>query len=120
MIRRWPHLRELHEEAQRQQTTPAYSGMPGGGGDGRGLERGVVRAMSSCEAREFEAVDAAIRATMTLSTGELRMALVDLVFWRQTHTVDGAALHLHCSPRTGREWHRCFIRLVAQKYGLLD
>lgn len=68
---------------------------------------------------EREAVEAAISETRKLPDGAERLRLVDLIFWRKTHVISGAALELHISERTAREWHRQFIRLVAKKRGLI-
>ena len=69
--------------------------------------------------RENAAVSRALEETSTLPGGADRRRLIDLVFFAQTHTLEGAAQQLHCSVRTARRWHTDFIRLVAKKYGLL-
>jgi hypothetical protein len=48
-----------------------------------------------------------------------RLRLIDLVLWKRTHTLQGAAMAVYVSERTAQEWHRQFIRLVGQKRGLL-
>lgn len=68
---------------------------------------------------EREAIEIAIRETGQLIDGAERIKLIDLIYWRRTHTLQGAALAVHVSERTAQEWHRKFIRLVAQKRGLL-
>ena len=75
MIYRYPSLREQHDAMLHMQTTPAYSGMSGGG-DGRGLENRVVSAMSKTEMREYDAVTAAIKETDALTHGQRRMRLI--------------------------------------------
>jgi len=70
--------------------------------------------------KEKEAVKAAVSQTETLENGRDRLALVNMVFWKQTHTLTGAAMQIHCSDRTARRWHTEFIRSVAKNYGLLD
>jgi len=70
--------------------------------------------------KEKEAVKAAVSQTEALDNGKDRIALVNMVFWKKTHTLEGAALKVHCSKRTAQEWHRQFIRLVAKNFGLLD
>ena len=44
--------------------------------------------------------------------------LIDLVLWKRTHTLQGAAMVVYVSERTAQEWHRQFIYLVAEKRGL--
>lgn len=67
---------------------------------------------------EIEAVRAAVAETEQLADGAERMKLVDMVLWKRTHTIQGAAMAIFVSDRTAQEWHRQFVRLVAQKRGL--
>lgn len=71
------------------------------------------------EGREREAVCKAKEATCALADGKDRLRLVEMVFFKQTHTLDGAAQEIPCSLRTARRWHRDFIRQVAKEFGLL-
>lgn len=68
---------------------------------------------------EVAAVKDAIEETEQLVDGAERIRLIDLVLWKRTHTLQGAALACYVSERTAQEWHRQFIRLVGQKRGLL-
>ena len=70
--------------------------------------------------REFEAVRRAVAATRAEPDGEWKLELVRLVFWAQSHTLDGAALRVHVSHRTAVRWHSAFIYRVAALYGLMD
>ena len=72
------------------------------------------------EEKEREAVSNAIDQTMDEPDGNEQIKLIDLVFWKKTHTIAGAALLIHCSERTARRWHTKFIRKVAKNYGLID
>ena len=68
---------------------------------------------------ERAAVEAAVKETEQLADGGERLRLIDLVLWKRTHTLQGAARACYVSERTAQEWHRQFIRLVGQKRGLL-
>ena len=68
---------------------------------------------------EKMAVSEAIQETGALPNGEDRLKLVNLVFFQQTHTLEGASQKIPCSRRTARRWHTEFILTVAKKYGLL-
>ena len=70
--------------------------------------------------REKDAVQNAIDKTLEKDDGKDRIKVIELVFFRQTHTIDGAAQVVCCSERTARRWHTDFIRLVAKEYGLLE
>ena len=70
--------------------------------------------------REREAVQRAIDQTEPMVDGKERLQVIDLVFFRQTHTLEGAAVLIPCSERTARRWHTDFIKAVAKEFGLLD
>ena len=78
------------------------------------------RDVSGVSLREKEAVRAAVEATERMQNGRDRLAIIDMVFWKQTHTLSGAALQIPCSERTAQEYHRQFIRIVARNFGLMD
>lgn len=78
------------------------------------------REVSGIALREKETVEAAIAATERMQNGRERLEVVDMVFWKQTHTLSGAALMVPCSERTARRWHTEFIKEVAKKFGLID
>lgn len=69
---------------------------------------------------ERMAVQRAIDQTLELENGKERMQVIELVFFRQTHTLEGAAMMIPCSERTARRWHAEFIKLVAREYGLME
>lgn len=121
MIRRYPELKAEREELQQQTVTQQLSGMPGCGGIGRTAEQCAIRELSGVKQREFESVQRAEALTQSAPhTGQLRMDLIDLVFWKQSHTLEGAAVKLNCSYRTARRYQSEFIYLVAKNYGLMD
>ena len=78
------------------------------------------REVSGIALREKEAVEAAIAATERMQNGRDRLDVVDMVFWKKTHTLSGAALMVPCSERTARRWHTEFIKEVAKSFGLMD
>lgn len=69
---------------------------------------------------EQMAVQRAIDETLPMENGAERMQVIELVFFKQTHTLEGAAQIVPCSDRTSRRWHTDFIKLVAREYGLLE
>lgn len=44
------------------------------------------------------------------------MQLVEMVLFRQSHKVPGAALQIPCSERTALRWHGDFIREIAAHF----
>ena len=76
--------------------------------------------LSGWSAREYAAVKVALCEAEQLPEGVLITRLVDLIFLRNTHTLQGAAMVLHISERTAERWHGNFIRAVAHHLGFLD
>ena len=120
MIRRYPSLKAKYDSLHTPAMTVAYSEHIGGGEPGRTTETVALRELPSTNQREYEAVHRAVRYTASLSNGEHRLRLIQLVFWNKSHTLAGAAISLRIGEATAWRWHGDFIRLVAQNYGLLD
>ena len=120
MIRRYPELKAEYADLHRQSVTPNYSGMPVAGGAGRATEEVAIREFPTTRQREYEAVNMAIAVTERMKTGRYRLKVIDLVFWKRSHTLEGAALMVPCHYNTAQKYHSDFIILVAKFYGLLD
>lgn len=123
MIRRYPELAEEYTNLHEQGVTPAYSGMPQGGGGGRPLETVATRELPSVKQREFDAVHKAIQATERYPNGKERLAVVEYVFWsghKGRRLLYEAAEKYHFSYDSVQNFHRDFIVLVASFFGLLD
>lgn len=120
MIRRYPALREQYRDLHSFSMVADYSGMPRGGGEGRALEEIAIRELSSTSQREYEAVRRAIATTERYRNGADRLKVIDLVLWRRSHTLEGAALMVPCSYDAAQSYHEEFIKLVASYYGLMD
>ena len=123
MIRRYPGLAEEYAALHQQGVTPAYSGMPGGGGEGRPLEQTALRELPGVKQKEFDAVRLAIAQTRQRPNGKTRLDVVDYVFWqghKGRRRLAEAAEKGHCSYDTAKKYHREFILLVGLFYGFLD
>lgn len=55
------------------------------------------------------AVKKAIERTKERPNGERRIQAIDMVLFKGTHTIDGAAMVVNFSGRTVRKWHTQFI-----------
>lgn len=120
IIRRYPALKRDFADLHTQTVTPNYSGTRGGSGAGRAVEEVALRELPTTAQREYEAVRHAIAATERMSASRDRLKIIDLVFWKQTHTLAGAAFMIPCSYVTAQRYHSEFIMAVARAYGLLD
>ena len=120
IIRRYPTLCEQEKALHETCISPDLSGMPRGSGTPTDpVADAALRELPEINRRELEAVRQAIEETRTLPNGEERLEMVKLVFWKKTHTLEGAAMELHWSTRKLVEWHGEFIRCVAKYFGLL-
>ncbi len=120
IIRRYPALKEQYDELHNQSMTPTYSGMPHYSGASRVVEAVALRELPSTAQREYEAVRRAIEITERYKNGRDRLAVVSMVLWKQSHTLEGAALLVPCSIATAWRYHGDFIKQVAKNYGLMD
>ena len=120
MIRRYPSLKAEYADLHTQSVTANYSGMSGGSGAGRAVEEIVLRELPTTRQREYEAVRRAILITERMRSSRDRLKIIDLVFWKRTYTLEGAALLIPCHYNTAQRYHEAFIELVAKEYGLLD
>lgn len=120
-IRAYPALREKYGDIKSQNIIAGYSNMPGGGGDGRTVERLAMRELPQQEQREYDAVHNAIEATMMYETGRERVALISAVYFGQkSEKIDIAGRQLHIAEATAWRWHADFVRLVGGYLGLTN
>lgn len=119
VIRAYPEFKKELEELRLQSVTAAYGPVSGHSGTGRPVERAAMKQLSPADQREYEAVTAAMKETARLPDGQERLKIMDLVFFRQSHTLQGAAMAAHLSYRSARRRQNDFILLVAQNLELL-
>lgn len=67
---------------------------------------------------ERNAIESAINETLVLTDGKDRIKVIDLVFFKGTHKLAGAAMQVPCSIDTAQKYHADFIRLLGEKRGL--
>lgn len=120
MVRRYPTLKQDYSDLHSMSVTPCYSAMPHGNEVSRTIENIALKELPKTQQREFAAVCKAIAITERYRDGKRRLTVIDLVLWKQSHTIAGAALQIPCSERLAVQWHGDFIRLVAKIYGLMD
>lgn len=73
---------------------------------------------SRIKPRERKAVSDAIEQTKHLKDGTERLKLIDLVFFKKTHSLQGACMQCFVSEMTGRRWHTAFIKQVCENLDL--
>ena len=113
VIRAYPGLKQEYEALHTQNITDELSGMPKSGGSTRTVENIALKELPKPKQAEYEAVRQAVEGTKRLASGAERLKIINLVFWKQSHTLQGAALEAHISYDTAINYHGEFIRLVA-------
>jgi hypothetical protein len=120
VIRAYPARKREYEQLHEQSVTANISGMPGSGEVSRGTEDIAIRQLPYTRQREYEAVKRAVEATQRRENGKERLRIIDLVYWKRSHTLEGAALSVGYGYDRARQLHGEFVRLVAANYGLMD
>lgn len=120
VIRNYPALKKEHENLHEQSVTPRLSGMPGTGAVSRGTEDIAIRELPFTNQREYEAVKRAIQRTQQYKNGTERLIIIDLVYWKKSHTLEGAGYKVGYSYDRAKQIHKEFVILVATYYGLMD
>lgn len=119
VIRDYKMLNEEYRALHEQSITANISGMPCGGGPSRGTENIALRELPKPKQLEYEAVKSAIAYTQRMKTGPERLKMIDLVFWKKSHTLSGAAMAINISYDTAIDYHGDFIMLTAYFRGLI-
>ncbi len=130
-IRQYPSLQARKAELQSMQITRAvksykgkdgrlhdYYGIPGGGGDGRTVERLATAELPPAEEAILEAVQSALEQTEAGRAGEEHLRLIEDYYWRRLplHT---AADRAYIDYKTAQRWNGAFARRVARELGYL-
>ena len=120
IVRSYPALKREYEELHCQRITANNTGISGVGNCARSTENAALRQLPMARQRELDAVEKAINKTKLLRSGSDRLKVIDLVLWKGTHNIVGAAMRCNISEDTAKKYHTEFIRLVGFCYGLED
>lgn len=120
IIRHYPQLCAEWEELKTVSATPNYDAVGHGSGISKPTEQVALKLLPRVKQQEFDAMREAIAETERDPNGQLKLELIRLVYWRRSHTVDGAGYTTGIGARTARRWHANFVYLVAEKYGLYE
>lgn len=108
----YPVLRIRLCDLQSMSITPSLSGMPMGGGEHRSTEDAALRQLPPEDQRRYDAVTQALEISEHLTSGLARRKLIELVYFRRSHTLDGAAMQIPCSVQTAWTWNNDFLLLI--------
>ena len=118
VIRRYPQYKKELRELRSQQITPGYSKTGGRGKAQRKTEMVALRQLPLRDQERHDAVEKALLRTQHKGNGNLRRQLIEMVYFKKSHNMQGAALCLHVDYSTALRWNRDFVYLVADFLGL--
>ena len=111
--------KDIERAAHNQRVTAQYNKGRGGGGATRTTENVALRnGLTKQQERELQAIEKALRTTRRGPDGKIRVRVLDMVYFRNTHTIEGAAQQVHVSYKTAWRWTDNFVRLVGKNLGL--
>ena len=113
-IRQYPALAEKKRELQKTSVTPAYEATIRGSEPGRTTETAALRQLPPAEEVWVDAVEQATEEILRHRDGREVMAIVRMVDYQRTHSVEGAAQVLHMGSETARRRRARFIYCVAK------
>ena len=119
------HYKEMKEELEQYKhnmipsPTPSYSLTGGGGigGESRPNENIALKMVTDVYIRETERTVKAIERVMLLIPEDDKR-LIDLVYWKQTYTVEGASMILNMSKSTAYYHLNIILTKIAAELGL--
>lgn len=120
IIRAYPDLKKAYEALHEQPVTANASGGSNTGNVSRRTENVAIRELPYTEQREYEAVRRAVEYTKHFRNGDKRLKIIELVYWKNSHTLAGAALQVGYSYDRAKQIHKDFIVAVATYYGMMD
>lgn len=115
IVRDYPIYKSELDRIKACSITPNYNATGGGTSTSRKTETIALRELPEKEQKKYESVKEALQQTNRKSNGKWRCHMIELVYFRKSHTLQGAALECHISYATARLWHREFIYLVARR-----
>ena len=113
--------RQLNEYKQSMMPTCTanYSGMSGGSGPSDPTGSATERILMSQYIQTTERSIAAVERTLS-ACDECTLRLIDLVYWRRTHTVVGAAIKCHIGKTAAYDRINGALCLLALEMGLVS
>lgn len=119
IIRAYPQHKDNLKALREQSITVTYNAIGHGTEAHRAIEDVALRELPQAEMKEYNAVEKAIQATLQYKDGNERLQLIDMVFFKKTHTLQGAAMACNVSYTTAARWHNKFIVQTAKCFGLI-
>lgn len=119
-LKAYPALLAKKDALRGQTVIAKYSPDPKGGGASRSTENIALKDLPPREAASVDAISSALDEVARRKDGGDIIKLVDMVYFRGSHTIQGAAIALNMTEITARRKNGDFITSVAKKLGYLS
>ena len=115
IIREYPALKKEIETPLATRITPVYGSIGGGSGISDPVTNAVIHDLPKPKQRKFDAVENAIIETKAhYDNWKIRLDIIDMVYWRKTHTIQGASMATYCHYNTACTYQADFINAVSR------
>ena len=112
-LRAYPRAKRKQTETGEMRITPAYGAIPGGQTASRTTENVALAVkLTPHEENVISAVEFMMKMQCVYPNAEERMRMIRLVYFRKTHTLEGAAMECHYSDRTVKRWNNEILTAV--------
>lgn len=119
-LKQYPQLKAMKADLQSGSVTANYSGMPRSGGVSRTTEVLGTKHLSQQEELLIYAVDRTIKEISRHRDGADVLKIVDMVDFKQSHTMEGAALALYMHRVTASDKRTRFVDMVGKYMGFTE
>lgn len=112
-LKAYPRIKRKQNEMTGQQITPRYDGTVVQHGVSRVTEDvALVPKLTEWEERVISAVEFAMRMQSRYYNADARMKMLSLVYFRRTHTLQGAAIEVGYNINTVKAWNTEILSAV--------
>lgn len=119
-LRAYPRLKQQYEAPNVAVTARYAEGVGHGSDPGRTTETTALQRLYDGDYKVYLAIKAAIDETAQMETGQARLKLIELIYWkRYWKTIEGAAYEVGYSKDRAKELHTEFVRLVGHYMGYI-
>lgn len=121
IIKEYPDLKAEAERPLAQRVTSFFRNGGGSGRTANPTQDCVIHDLPPKQQRKYDAICTAIQKTKILypDNAEQRLRIIDLVYWKKSHTIEGAAMKIPCHRNAAGRWQADFIRMVADELDLV-
>lgn len=119
MLRRYPEYHARLQEMKTMSSAMAGSGTHSGKISDPTADL-ALRSLPPTEQREHDAVLKALQTIQGWKAGEYQLQILEMVYFKRTHSLTGASMKLNISYSHAVHLHLQALRLVAKYFGIYD